>query len=122
MKNTFVEKIFPTLSNRVDFCQSACYINPYKKYDSISAKDFIVNLKILLNGFLQFIISIVLFEMILFGQEALSKSGTASIMFPTDGEVVDQVSGNLIQFNDNGAWCWYQDERAVIDNDVASSS
>jgi len=27
----------------------------------------------------------------------------------------DRVSGNLIQFNDNGAWCWYQDERAVID-------
>jgi BNR repeat-containing family member len=27
----------------------------------------------------------------------------------------DQVSGNLIQFNDNGAWCWYQDERAVVD-------
>ncbi|MDZ7725416.1 MAG: T9SS type A sorting domain-containing protein [candidate division KSB1 bacterium] len=27
----------------------------------------------------------------------------------------DRVDGNLIQFNDNGAWCWYQDERAVID-------
>jgi hypothetical protein len=25
------------------------------------------------------------------------------------------VKGNLIQFNDNGAWCWYQDERAIID-------
>ncbi|NIQ11410.1 MAG: hypothetical protein GWO08_16355, partial [Gammaproteobacteria bacterium] len=25
------------------------------------------------------------------------------------------VQGSLIQFNDNGAWCWYQDERAVID-------
>ena len=30
-----------------------------------------------------------------------------------DGQ--DLVSGNLIQFNDNGAWCWYQDERAVVD-------
>lgn len=30
-----------------------------------------------------------------------------------DGQ--DLVNGNLIQFNDNGAWCWYQDERAVID-------
>jgi hypothetical protein len=29
--------------------------------------------------------------------------------------VRDQVRGNLMQFNDNGAWCWYQDERAVID-------
>jgi Secretion system C-terminal sorting domain len=27
----------------------------------------------------------------------------------------DLVKGNLVQFNDNGAWCWYQDERAVID-------
>jgi hypothetical protein len=27
----------------------------------------------------------------------------------------DIVNGNLIQFNSNGAWCWYQDERAVID-------
>ncbi len=27
----------------------------------------------------------------------------------------DLVNGNLIQFNDNGAWCWYQDERAIID-------
>ena len=27
----------------------------------------------------------------------------------------DIVRGNLIQFNENGAWCWYQDERAVVD-------
>jgi len=27
----------------------------------------------------------------------------------------DLVRGNLIQLSDNGAWCWYQDERAVID-------
>jgi hypothetical protein len=27
----------------------------------------------------------------------------------------DLVKGNLIQFNDNGAWCWFQDERAVVD-------
>jgi hypothetical protein len=27
----------------------------------------------------------------------------------------DLVNGNLIQFNDNGAWCWYQDERAIVD-------
>ena len=31
------------------------------------------------------------------------------------GQTGDIVYGNLIQFNDNGAWCWYQDERAVID-------
>ncbi len=27
----------------------------------------------------------------------------------------DAVVGKLIQFNDNGGWCWYQDERAVVD-------
>ena len=31
------------------------------------------------------------------------------------GQTQDIVNGNLIQFNDNGAWCWYQDERSVID-------
>jgi len=25
------------------------------------------------------------------------------------------VGGKLIQFNDNGGWCWYQDERVVVD-------
>jgi len=25
------------------------------------------------------------------------------------------VAGGLIVFNDNGAWCWYQDERVVVD-------
>jgi len=25
------------------------------------------------------------------------------------------VVGKLIQFNDNGGWCWYQDERVVVD-------
>ncbi len=33
----------------------------------------------------------------------------------TSGQTQDIVNGNLIQFNDNGAWCWYQDERSVID-------
>jgi enterochelin esterase-like enzyme/lysophospholipase L1-like esterase len=28
---------------------------------------------------------------------------------------VDRVHGDLIVFNDNGAWSWYQDERAMID-------
>jgi hypothetical protein len=27
----------------------------------------------------------------------------------------DAVGGNLIQFNDNGEWCWYQGQRAVMD-------
>lgn len=27
----------------------------------------------------------------------------------------DQVAGNLIQFNDNGAWSWFSEERAIVD-------
>ena len=27
----------------------------------------------------------------------------------------DLVKGNLIQFNDNGLWCWFQDERSIVD-------
>ena len=27
----------------------------------------------------------------------------------------DQVAGKLVLFNDNGQWCWYQDERAIYD-------
>jgi len=30
-------------------------------------------------------------------------------------ETKDVVNGDLIQFSSNSAWCWYQDERAVID-------
>lgn len=31
--------------------------------------------------------------------------------------IKDKVYGNLIQLNDNGMWCWYQDERAVVDKE-----
>jgi hypothetical protein len=33
------------------------------------------------------------------------------------GEVwaVDNVAGSLIVFNDNGAWSWFEDERAIVD-------
>jgi hypothetical protein len=27
----------------------------------------------------------------------------------------DYVNGNLVTFNANGAWCWFQDERALVD-------
>ena len=27
----------------------------------------------------------------------------------------DAVAGTKITFNDNGGWCWYQDERAIVD-------
>jgi hypothetical protein len=29
----------------------------------------------------------------------------------------DWVNGDLIEFNDNGGWCWYQDERVIVDQD-----
>jgi hypothetical protein len=32
-----------------------------------------------------------------------------------EGNSVDQVASNLILFNDNGAWCWYQDPRVLLD-------
>jgi len=44
---------------------------------------------------------------------SLFLAGLASTVFGQNQR--DLVKGNLIQFNDNGAWCWYQDERAVID-------
>jgi hypothetical protein len=30
----------------------------------------------------------------------------------------DWVNGNLVQFNDNGGWCWFQDERAIADTNT----
>ena len=27
----------------------------------------------------------------------------------------DIVAGNLVQFNDNGNWTWYSDERSIVD-------
>lgn len=45
----------------------------------------------------------------------------AAIIFffalPAYSQGEDLVNGNLIQFNDNGFWCWYQDERMVVDAD-----
>ena len=31
------------------------------------------------------------------------------------GQTEDIVQGNLIQFNDNGLCCWFQDERVIVD-------
>ncbi len=28
------------------------------------------------------------------------------------------VNGELVQFNDNGGWCWYQDERVIVDQEA----
>jgi hypothetical protein len=41
---------------------------------------------------------------------------TASTTFAADSpDATDYVAGKLIVFNDNGAWCWYQDERVIVD-------
>jgi hypothetical protein len=48
-------------------------------------------------------ISYLLFVIVVLGTTVLSQNQR------------DLVKGNLIQFNDNGAWCWFQDERAVVD-------
>jgi hypothetical protein len=58
----------------------------------------VINAKIFNKITMYIIVIFVLSSMVVFGQ-------THS----------DIVNGNLIQFNDNGAWCWYQDERAIID-------
>jgi len=39
-------------------------------------------------------------------------AGAPTCTTPPAGPV---PSSSIIQFNDNGAWCWYQDERAVVD-------
>lgn len=33
----------------------------------------------------------------------------------TPGTSINYVAGDLITLNDNGGWCWYQDERAIVD-------
>lgn len=34
---------------------------------------------------------------------------------PSTGAEINQVAGNMITFNTNGSWCWYQDERVIVD-------
>ncbi|MDQ3439484.1 MAG: BNR repeat-containing protein [Planctomycetota bacterium] len=43
-------------------------------------------------------------------------SGTAMLAGLHDAHAVNEVDGNLVRFNDNGAWSWFEDERAIIDN------
>jgi hypothetical protein len=37
------------------------------------------------------------------------------VPWPRPLDAADYVAGTLIVFNDNGAWSWYQDERAIVD-------
>jgi hypothetical protein len=47
---------------------------------------------------------------------ATGAGGSATCAAPTVTlSGADAVAGTKITFNDNGGWCWYQDERAVVD-------
>ena len=59
------------------------------------------------------------------GAERVAYGSQRNIAFDTIGaslqpppppeDPTDFVHGNLIQINSHGAWCWYQDERSVVD-------
>src|SRR5438132_641212 len=47
-----------------------------------------------------------------------SSSSVAFVLLAALGlpaRAADNVAGNLINFNNDGAWSWYMDERAIID-------
>lgn len=44
----------------------------------------------------------------------LPASLTLPLVF-AGAQTADRVNGNLIQFEPNGGWSWYQDERAIVD-------
>lgn len=41
---------------------------------------------------------------------------------PYSGDVMasgsNWVNGDMLEFNDNGGWCWYQDERVIVDQEA----
>src|SRR6188474_1835854 len=39
----------------------------------------------------------------------------ASLSFTSPTRAIDDVAGNMITFNDNGGWSWFEDERAIVD-------
>jgi len=51
------------------------------------------------------------------GAGAGAGAGGATVCAPPTDTLTgaDAVAGKLITFNDNGGWCWYQDERVVVD-------
>lgn len=51
------------------------------------------------------------------GQSATGGAGGATACAPPTVTLsgANAVAGSLITFNDNGGWCWYQDERALVD-------
>jgi hypothetical protein len=45
---------------------------------------------------------------------SITCAGAAEVNTSTAAEK-DFVAGKLITFNDKGAWCWYQDDRVIVD-------
>jgi len=47
--------------------------------------------------------------------------GDGPALCPYEGSVEasgkNWVNGELLEFNDNGGWCWYQDERVIVDRE-----
>ena len=43
-------------------------------------------------------------------------AAVALALAATPAPAVNDVAGSLIQFNDNGAWSWFEDERAIVDS------
>jgi hypothetical protein len=76
-------------------------------------EDFLMNFKLFSSRTFIWVIIFIFSGSFSSGQKDNLKSHTGSATTQSDGK--DLVDGNLIQFNDNGAWCWYQDERAVVD-------
>jgi hypothetical protein len=49
------------------------------------------------------------------GLAALLAAAAAVFLATTPARSADNVAGNLIQFQSDGNWSWYMDERAIID-------
>jgi hypothetical protein len=49
------------------------------------------------------------------GTSAPATGGTAGSGGCPELPAAPVAASDIIQFNDNGGWCWYQDERAVVD-------
>jgi hypothetical protein len=50
------------------------------------------------------------------GASVLGLSALAfALSMAAPARAVNDVAGDLIQFNDNGGWSWFQDERAIVD-------
>jgi hypothetical protein len=78
---------------------------------------FFVRLKIMNQTFYYFVTILMIYGSIIFAKDCFSKGKLFTGISTLQQSGWDLVNGNLIQFNNNGAWCWYQDERAIVDQE-----